>query len=143
MSNGANNFYRSDQVTVQKVTFKNQYQMNVAGNLFIPKDLNRSAKNPAIVVGHPMGAVKEQSANLYATKMAEQGFVTLSLDLSFWGESEGSRATSFRRISMPRISALQWISWAPGRLSTGSGLVFSGFAAAEALSSARPRSTRA
>ncbi len=36
-----------------------------------------------------MGAVKEQSANLYATKMAEQGFVTLSLDLSFWGESEG------------------------------------------------------
>ena len=36
-----------------------------------------------------MGAVKEQSANLYATKMAERGFVALSLDLSFWGESEG------------------------------------------------------
>jgi hypothetical protein len=36
-----------------------------------------------------MGAVKEQSANLYATKMAERGFVTLSLDLSFWGESGG------------------------------------------------------
>jgi fermentation-respiration switch protein FrsA (DUF1100 family) len=33
--------------------------------------------------------VKEQSANLYAQKLAEQGFVTLSLDLSFWGESEG------------------------------------------------------
>ena len=89
MSNGANNFYRSDKVTVQKVTFKNQYQMKVAGNLFIPKNLNRNAKNPAIVVGHPMGAVKEQSSNLYATKLAEQGFVTLSLDLSFWGESEG------------------------------------------------------
>jgi hypothetical protein len=89
MSKGADNFYRSDKVTMQKVTFKNQYQMNVAGNLFIPKNLNRNAKNPAIVVGHPMGAVKEQSANLYATKMAEQGFVTLSLDLSFWGESDG------------------------------------------------------
>ncbi len=89
MSNGADNFYTSDRVTVQKVTFKNQYQMNVAGNLFIPKNLNRNAKNPAIVVGHPMGAVKEQCANLYATKMAEQGFVTLSLDLSFWGESDG------------------------------------------------------
>jgi hypothetical protein len=36
-----------------------------------------------------MGAVKEQSANLYATKMAERGFVILSLDLSFWGESDG------------------------------------------------------
>ncbi len=89
MHNGANNFYISDKVTVQKVTFKNQYQMNVAGNLFIPTDLDRNTKNPAIVVGHPMGAVKEQSANLYATKMAEQGFVTLSLDLPFWGESEG------------------------------------------------------
>ncbi|MBO1540101.1 alpha/beta hydrolase [Pseudomonas sp. OA65] len=89
MSNGADNFYTSDDVTVQKVNFKNQYQMNVAGNLFIPKKLNGKTRSPAIVVGHPMGAVKEQSANLYATKMAEKGFVTLSLDLSFWGESEG------------------------------------------------------
>jgi fermentation-respiration switch protein FrsA (DUF1100 family) len=89
MSNGAANFYRSDKVTVQKVTFKNQYQMNVTGNLFVPNAMNRNARNPAIIVGHPMGAVKEQSSNLYATKMAERGFVTLSLDLSFWGESEG------------------------------------------------------
>lgn len=89
LSNGANNFYTSAQVTVQKVSFKNQYRMNVTGNLYIPKNLDRSRKHAAIVVGHPMGAVKEQSANLYATKMAEQGFVTLSLDLSFWGESEG------------------------------------------------------
>jgi hypothetical protein len=89
MSDGADNFYKSDKVTVQKVTFKNQYQMKVTGNLFVPKDMNRDAKNPAIVVGHPMGAVKEQSANLYATKMAERGFVILSLDLSFWGESDG------------------------------------------------------
>jgi len=89
MSNGADNFYKSDKVTVQKVTFRNQYGMQVAANLFTPKGLDSKARNPAIVVGHPMGAVKEQSANLYATKMAEQGFVTLSLDLSFWGESEG------------------------------------------------------
>src|SRR5918995_728110 len=89
MSNGANNFYKSDKVTVQKVTFKNQYQMTVAGNLFLPKDLTKDAKHPAVVVGHPMGAVKEQSADLYATKMAEQGFVALSVDLAFWGESDG------------------------------------------------------
>ncbi|UFT93508.1 alpha/beta hydrolase [Pectobacterium carotovorum] len=89
LSNGADNFYKSDKVTQQKVTFKNQYQMNVTGNLFIPKGINQNAKNPAIVVGHPMGAVKEQSSNLYAQKLAEQGFVTLAIDLSFWGESEG------------------------------------------------------
>ncbi len=89
MSHGANNFYKSDKVTEQKVTFKNQYQMNVAGNLYLPKNTNPNTKSPAIIVGHPMGAVKEQSSNLYAQKLAEQGFVTLSLDLSFWGESEG------------------------------------------------------
>lgn len=89
MSNGADNFYTSDKVTVEKVTFNNQYGMAVAGNLFVPKNLPAGAKNAAIIVGHPMGAVKEQSANLYATKMAEQGFVTLSLDLSFWGASAG------------------------------------------------------
>ena len=89
MSNGANNFYVSDKVNLQKVAFSNQYQMNVAGNLFVPKSLNRNAKAPALVVGHPMGAVKEQSANLYATIMAERGFVAMSIDLPFWGDSEG------------------------------------------------------
>lgn len=89
MSYGADNFYRSDNVTLQPVTFRSQYRTTVAGNLFIPKSLNGSAALPAIVVGHPMGAVKEQSANLYATKLAEQGFVTLSLDVPFWGGSDG------------------------------------------------------
>lgn len=85
----ADNFYRSDRVVRRKVSFRNQYRMVVAGNLYIPRNLDRNQKHAAILVGHPMGAVKEQSANLYATRMAEQGFVTLSLDLPFWGESEG------------------------------------------------------
>lgn len=85
----AANFYKSDKVTMQPVTFKNQYKMDVAGNLFLPKGMDQHTKHAAIIVGHPMGAVKEQSANLYATKMAEQGFVTLSVDLAFWGGSAG------------------------------------------------------
>ena len=89
MSHGADNFYESDKVTVEKVKFKNKLNMKVVGNLFVPKNLDRNAKSAAIIVGHPMGAVKEQSANLYATRLAERGFVTLSFDLSFWGESEG------------------------------------------------------
>ncbi|WP_256642924.1 alpha/beta hydrolase [Stenotrophomonas sp. 9(2022)] len=90
LSRGADNFYRSERVTLQKVTFRNQYQMKVAGNLFLPRDRTPGVKYPAIVVGHPMGAVKEQSSNLYAQRLAEQGFVTLAIDLSFWGESEGT-----------------------------------------------------
>lgn len=89
MSNGADNFFKSSKVTTQKVTFKNQYQMKVVGNLYTPKGLSQNAKSAAIIVGHPMGAVKEQSSNLYAQKLAEQGFVTLAIDVSFWGESEG------------------------------------------------------
>lgn len=86
---GADNFYTSSNVTMEKVTFVNQYKMNVVGNLFMPKGIDQSQKHAAIIVGHPMGAVKEQSSNLYATKMAEQGFVTLAIDLPFWGESAG------------------------------------------------------
>ena len=85
----ADNFYRSDKVEVQKVTFKNQYKMNIAGNLYLPKDMDKSKKHAAIIVGHPVGAVKEQSADLYAVKMADRGFVTLSVDLAFWGGSDG------------------------------------------------------
>lgn len=85
----ANNFYQSNQVTIQKVTFKTQYNMNVVGNLIIPKNLKKNSKASAIIVGHPMGAVKEQSSMLYAQKLAEQGFITLAIDLPFWGESEG------------------------------------------------------
>lgn len=86
---GYTTFKVSDNIAIYKVTFKNQYKMDVSGHLFMPKDLDQSTKHAAIIVGHPMGAVKEQSANVYAANMAERGFITLSLDLSFWGESAG------------------------------------------------------
>lgn len=86
---GPDNWYTSNKVVVEKVSFDNQYKMSITGNLFKPKGLNERKTHPAIVIGHPMGAVKEQSSNLYATKLAEQGFVTLAIDQSFWGESEG------------------------------------------------------
>lgn len=90
MSFGADNFYRSNNVTVQPVVFKTQYQTDIAGNLYYSKAIGRNATSfPAIVVGHPMGAVKEQSANLYATKLAEQGLITMSIDLPHWGGSDG------------------------------------------------------
>ncbi|MBB3747017.1 hypothetical protein FHX10_006570 [Rhizobium sp. BK591] len=91
MSNGADNFYKSDKLNYQKVTFKNQYGMDIVANLYTPKNADPATKYPAIIAGHPNGAVKEQSSSLYAQKLAEQGFVTLAPDLTFWGESEGPR----------------------------------------------------
>lgn len=89
LSFGADNWYRSDIVTVQPITFQTQNNLTIAGNLFTQTNISSSANSSAIVVGHPMGATKEQSANLYATKLAEQGFVTVSLDLPHWGVSGG------------------------------------------------------
>lgn len=110
----ADNFYRSDKVEVQKVTFKNQYKMNIAGNLYLPKDMDKSKKHTAIIVGHPMGAVKEQSADLYAVKMAERGFVTMSVDLAFWGGSDGQP----RNVVAPELYA-ETFSAAVDYLGTG------------------------
>lgn len=89
MSFGADNFYVSSNVTVEPIAFPNQFQMTIVANLFLPGNLNRSVNASAIVVGPPFGAVKEQSANLYATKLAEQGFVTISIDPTYWGASDG------------------------------------------------------
>ncbi|MBA0048891.1 alpha/beta hydrolase [Mycobacteroides sp. LB1] len=62
--------------------------LQLAGNLYYP-DNTDEAGLPAIVVGHPFGGVKEQTAGLYAQKLAEEGFVALTFDASYQGESEG------------------------------------------------------
>ncbi len=83
-------FKVSDKVTLYAVSFKNQFGLKVAGHLFVPRGIDRNTKNAAIVVGHPMGAVKEQSADVYASNMADRGFIALAIDLSYWGGSEGT-----------------------------------------------------
>jgi fermentation-respiration switch protein FrsA (DUF1100 family) len=82
-------FPQSNKVIQQKVSFNNRLGINLVADLYIPKNLDRSKKHPAIVVGGPYGAVKEQSAGLYAQTMAERGFVTITHDPSYNGESGG------------------------------------------------------
>lgn len=94
-------FPPSDKVVVESVTFKNRFNMTVAADMYLPKDINRSKKYAALIVGHPYGSIKEQSGGLYAQKMAERGYVTLAFDYSFGGESGGEP----RHISSPEIYA--------------------------------------
>ncbi|MBX3732862.1 MAG: alpha/beta hydrolase [Verrucomicrobiae bacterium] len=82
-------FPQSDQVSHQKVSFNNRLGINLVADLYVPKNIDRSKMHPAIVVGGPYGAVKEQSAGLYAQAMAERGFVTIAHDPSYNGESGG------------------------------------------------------
>ena len=69
-----------------KVSFPNQLT-NMAGLLFIPANMDKTKKYPALVVAHPFGGVKEQTAGIYARKMAEKGYVTLAFDTRHQGES--------------------------------------------------------
>jgi fermentation-respiration switch protein FrsA (DUF1100 family) len=82
-------FPQSDKVIHQKVSFNNRLGINLVADLYLPKNIDRSKKHPAIVVGAPYGAVKEQSSGLYAWAMAERGFVTIAHDASYNGESGG------------------------------------------------------
>src|SRR5881392_1208828 len=82
-------FPQSDKVNHEKVSFYNRLGINLVADLYLPKNLHRSKKHPAIVVGGPYGAVKEQSAGLYTQTMAERGFVTIAHDPSYNGESGG------------------------------------------------------
>lgn len=75
-------------VSMERVTFANK-DITLVGNLFLPADFDRTQKYPAIVSVHPAGSVKEQTAGLYARKLAEKGFVTLAFDASYVGESGG------------------------------------------------------
>ncbi|YCI07190.1 alpha/beta hydrolase (plasmid) [Ensifer sp. D2-11] len=92
-------FPRNENVDHEKVTFKNRYGITLAGDLYLPKD-RPDRRLPAIVVGGPFGAVKEQSSGLYAQTMAERGFVTLAFDPSYTGESSGEP----RNVASPDIS---------------------------------------
>lgn len=82
-------FPPSDKVTEEKVEFKNRVLITVVGDMYIPKNIDKSKKYPALVVGHPFGGVKEQTSGLYAQKMAERGFITVAFDASHYGESGG------------------------------------------------------
>lgn len=92
-------FPRSRNVDHQKVIFENRYGITLAGDLYLPKD-RATVRLPALAVGGPFGAVKEQSSGLYAQTMAERGFVTLAFDASFTGESGGEP----RNVASPDIN---------------------------------------
>ena len=82
-------FELSDKVTMEKVTYMNRYGIRLAAHMYLPKEIDKSKKYPALVIGTPYGGVKEQGAGIYAQNMAERGFVAIAFDESFNGESGG------------------------------------------------------
>ena len=97
-------FPQSENVDHKKVTFRNRYGIELAADMYTPK--NAQGKLAAIAVSGPFGAVKEQTSGLYAQHMAERGFITLAFDPSFTGESGGEP----RRMASPDINTEDFLA---------------------------------
>jgi fermentation-respiration switch protein FrsA (DUF1100 family) len=74
-----------------KISFPNSNNQTIAMAAVInfPAGFDESRTYPTIIVSHPGGGVKEQTAGTYARKLAEQGFVAIAYDASYQGESGG------------------------------------------------------
>lgn len=73
----------------QHVSYANRYGITLAADLYLPRDLDESVPGPAVLVGSPYGAVKEQAAGIYANELARHGYIALAFDSSYNGYSEG------------------------------------------------------
>jgi len=69
-----------------------KYKLNgidIAANIYTPANYNAKSKFPAIVVAHPNGGIKEQTAGLYAQHLAEAGYIIIAADAAYQGASGG------------------------------------------------------
>ncbi|RYE42017.1 MAG: alpha/beta hydrolase [Hyphomicrobiales bacterium] len=69
-----------------------KYKLNgldIAANVYTPANYDPKKTYPTLVVAHPNGGVKEQVAGLYAERMAQQGYITITADAAYQGASGG------------------------------------------------------
>ena len=76
------------KVNIHPVTYKLN-GLDISANVYTPANYDPSKKYPAIVVAHPNGGVKEQVSGLYAQRLAEQGYITITADAAYQGASGG------------------------------------------------------
>lgn len=81
------------------IRYRNRYGIALAGDLYTAEDMDRTKQYPAIVVGAPYGGVKEQGPCVYADELALRGFVVLTFDPCYMGESAGEP----RHVSSPDL----------------------------------------
>lgn len=76
------------KVNIHPVTYKLN-GLSISANVYTPANYDPTKEYPAIVVAHPNGGVKEQVAGLYAQRLAEKGYITITADAAYQGASGG------------------------------------------------------
>src|SRR3954462_15765555 len=76
------------KVNIHPVTYK-LTGLDIVANVYTPANYDAQRTYPAIVVAHPNGGVKEQVAGLYAERLAEQDYITITADAAYQGGSGG------------------------------------------------------
>lgn len=114
----------------EAISFKNK-TLNIAGELFLPADFDSTKNYPAIVVAHPEGAIKEQVPATYAEKLVPYGFVVLTFDGAYMGESDGEphfTTDPFQRIEDIRaaVDYLTTLSYVDNNKISGLGICAGG-----------------
>ena len=74
-----------------------KYDLNgneIAANIYTPANYDQSKEYAAIVISHPNGGVKEQTAGLYAQRLAELGYITIAAGASYQGQAAENPAIS-------------------------------------------------
>jgi len=76
------------KVNIHPVTYKLN-GLEIAANVYTPANYDTAKKYPTVVIAHPNGGVKEQVAGLYAQRLAEKGYITITADAAYQGASGG------------------------------------------------------
>lgn len=76
------------EVNLHTVTYKLN-GLEISANVYTPANYDPKKSYPAVVVAHPNGGVKEQTAGLYAQRLAGNGYITLAADAAYQGASGG------------------------------------------------------
>ena len=96
-----------------------KYKLNgldIVANVYTSANYDPKKKYAAVVVAHPNGGVKEQTAGLHAQRLAELGYITIAMDAAYQGGSGGEpRSTDKPQFRIEDIhGAADFITRYPG-----------------------------